>query len=84
MPVTALAVLALYFALAFGWRSWIQWRRTGSTGFRGFSRGDGSAALVGGVLFATALGLATLAPLAELAGLARPWPPVPGRRDWPP
>jgi protein-S-isoprenylcysteine O-methyltransferase Ste14 len=78
MPVVALAVLALYLALAFGWRSWIQWRRTGSTGFRGFSRGDGWAALVGGVLFAGALVLAALAPLAELAGLVRPWPPLTG------
>lgn len=31
--VAAVLLEAAFFALAFGWRSWIHWRRTGSTGF---------------------------------------------------
>jgi protein-S-isoprenylcysteine O-methyltransferase Ste14 len=30
----AIAVTLAYLALAFGWRTWLQWRRTGDTGFR--------------------------------------------------
>ncbi len=71
MPRLALATLALYLALAFGWRSWIQWRRTGSTGFRGISGSVGSAEWTGGLLFVVAL---VVAPLAATADLLR-WLP---------
>ena len=37
MPVVALALFAVFGLLGFGWRSWLQRRRTGSTGFRGIS-----------------------------------------------
>jgi hypothetical protein len=44
MPATAAADMALvlfavFGVLGFGWRSWLQYRRTGSTGFRGISAG---------------------------------------------
>jgi protein-S-isoprenylcysteine O-methyltransferase Ste14 len=45
--VAAVALELTFFALAFGWRSWIQWRRTGSTGF---IRDTTWAAVAGGVL----------------------------------
>lgn len=73
MPRFALTGLIVYFALAFGWRSWIQYRRTGSTGFRGLSGAVGSAEWVGGVLFIVAIVAIVLAPLAELSRLASPW-----------
>ncbi|MDQ2638478.1 MAG: isoprenylcysteine carboxylmethyltransferase family protein, partial [Actinomycetota bacterium] len=42
MPVVALALFAVFALLGFGWRSWVQRRRTGSTGFRGISGQPGS------------------------------------------
>src|SRR5690606_14337890 len=55
MPRTALLLLVVYLALGFGLRSWLQWRYTGSTGFRGISGAPGSAEWWGGVLFIAAL-----------------------------
>ena len=73
-----LASLVLFGGLAFGWRSWLQWRRTGSTGFKGVSGRIGSAEWMGGVLLAAAFVIAALAPAAVLAGwsteLAFSWP----------
>jgi len=42
MPVAALALFAAFAVLGFGWRSWVQRRRTGSTGFNGISGHPGS------------------------------------------
>jgi hypothetical protein len=42
MPVVARTLFAVFAALGFGWRSWEQRRRTGSTGFRGVSGQLGS------------------------------------------
>lgn len=69
MPLTALVLLLVFLAMAFGLRSVVQWRRTGSTGFRGISGVPGSAEWVGGVLFVVALGTAVLAPVTQLLGL---------------
>jgi len=73
MPRLALAGLVLYFALAFGWRTWLHRRRTGSSGFRGITGAVGSAEWLGGMLFVVALWAVVLAPLTELAGLVSPW-----------
>ena len=64
MPIVALVTAALFFALAFGLRGWLQWRRTGSTGFRGISGAVGSAEWLGGVLFVAAMAGVVLAPVA--------------------
>lgn len=69
--VAALVLEVAFFALAFGWRSWIQWRRTGSTGFIRPRRGASSAELVGSGGFVLALVLLVAAPVADLAGLPR-------------
>lgn len=76
----ALAGFAVFFLLAFGLRSLIHYRRTGTTGFVGLSGRPGSAEWWGGVLFALALVAAVAAPLLQLAGavepaawLAQPW-----------
>ncbi len=69
MPRLALALYALYFALAFGWRTWLQLRRTGSSGFVGISRA-GVLERLGGALLIVSLVLGVLSPLAELNGSA--------------
>jgi protein-S-isoprenylcysteine O-methyltransferase Ste14 len=73
VPTAALAILAVYFAIAFGLRSVIHWRRTGSSGFKGISGSAGSAEWIGGGLFVVALVASAGAPVAELAGVVRPW-----------
>lgn len=35
MAVTALMFYTLFGVLGFGWRSWLQYQQTGSTGFHG-------------------------------------------------
>lgn len=67
----ALALEVLFFSLAFGWRSWLQWRRTGSTGFIRPRRGAPLAERVGSTGFVVALLLLVAAPIADFAGLRR-------------
>lgn len=57
MNPTLIALIAflLYVATAFGLRSWLQFRRTGDTGFRGVSGRPGSLEWLGGVAFIAAL-----------------------------
>jgi protein-S-isoprenylcysteine O-methyltransferase Ste14 len=78
MPRLALAALVVYFALAFGLRSFIHWRCTGTSGFKGISGEAGSAEWVGGILFVVALVASAAAPLAELAGAVASWPALAG------
>ncbi len=49
MPGVALALFAVFALLGFGWRSWLQHRRIGSTGFRGVAGRVGSAEWFAGV-----------------------------------
>jgi protein-S-isoprenylcysteine O-methyltransferase Ste14 len=72
MPVIALVLFAVFAVLGFGWRSWEQRRRTGSTGFRGVSGRLGSAEWFAGVGFVVALGAAVAAPALQLAGVVSP------------
>ena len=74
---TAAAVVALTLYLtglmtAFGLRSWLHHRRTGTTGFRGLTGTAGSAEWWGGILFATALILGAAAPTLVLTGTTAP------------
>ena len=76
MPATAAADIALvlfavFGGLGFGWRSWLQYRRTGSTGFRGISAG-GLMERLAGVGFVVALTVAVSAPIAQLANVVEP------------
>ena len=73
MPRLAIVVLIIYFTLAFGLRSLIHWRQTGTSGFKGISRTAGSAEWLGGVLFVVALACSIAAPVAQLRGLVTPW-----------
>ena len=67
----AIGLEVVFFALAFGWRSWVQWRRTGSTGFIRPRRGAPPTELAGSVGFVVALVLLVAAPIADAAGMAR-------------
>ena len=58
MPLVALGLFAIFAALGFGWRSWEQRRRTGSTGFRGISGRPGSVEWFAGVGFVVAMAVA--------------------------
>jgi hypothetical protein len=57
VAVLTLVLYGLYLALAFGARTVLRLRRTGSSGFKGISGRPGSTEWAGGVLFAVALGL---------------------------
>lgn len=74
MPWLALSLFAVFVVLGFGWRSCVQRRRTGSTGFRGISGRPGSAEWLGGVGLIAALAGAVAAPALQLAGVVRPLP----------
>jgi protein-S-isoprenylcysteine O-methyltransferase Ste14 len=66
----AVALFAAFGVLGFGWRSWLQYRRTGSTGFRG-ARGGATERIAGGG-FAFALVVAGSAPILQRANVVRP------------
>ncbi len=68
MPELALVSYAVFGALAFGLRSALQYIRTGSAGFRGFSGTRGSLEWWAGLGFTLALAAALMGPVADLAG----------------
>ncbi|MCC7076890.1 MAG: isoprenylcysteine carboxylmethyltransferase family protein [Acidimicrobiia bacterium] len=67
----AVGVEVVFFALAFGWRSWVQWRRTGSTGFIRPRRGAPLPELAAALGLVCALVLLAAAPIADIAGMSR-------------
>lgn len=72
MATLALALYAVYLLLAFGLRTLIQLRRTGSTGFHGIGGRPGSAEWIAGVGFTLALLLGAAAPVLALLDLVEP------------
>ncbi len=72
MAWLALGLYVVYLALAFGLRTALQIRRTGSSGFKGVSGRPGSAEWLGGVLFVVALVLGFIAPVLDLTGVLEP------------
>lgn len=72
MPIVALILFAVFAALGFGWRSWEQRRRTGSTGFRGISGRPGSIEWLAGVGFIVSMAAAVFAPILQLVGVVAP------------
>jgi protein-S-isoprenylcysteine O-methyltransferase Ste14 len=67
----ALVLFAVFGVLGFGWRSWLQYRRTGSTGFRGVSAG-GLLERLAGFGFLVALAVAVSAPMLQEAKVVEP------------
>jgi protein-S-isoprenylcysteine O-methyltransferase Ste14 len=72
MATVALALYIAFGLLALGLRCWMQWRRTGSTGFQRISRGVSLLGLVGGVGFIVAMLGGLVAPLLQVFGVVSP------------
>ena len=72
MPIVALVLFAVFALLGFGWRSWEQRRRTGSTGFRGITGRPGSLEWFAGAGFIVAEGVAVFGPILQLLGVVSP------------
>ena len=72
MPIIALALFTVFAVLGFGWRSWVQRRATGSTGFRGISGRPGSIEWLAGAGFVVAFAVAVIAPALQLFGVIAP------------
>jgi protein-S-isoprenylcysteine O-methyltransferase Ste14 len=66
VSAAALVLFVVYLAVGFVLRTWLQWRRTGDSGFRGIS---GSPEWLAGVAFVVVLLAGLLGPVAALAGL---------------
>ncbi|MEU6731409.1 isoprenylcysteine carboxylmethyltransferase family protein [Nonomuraea wenchangensis] len=74
MALTALIVYLVWTLLAFGLRSWVQWRRTGDAGFRGAGLARCGLQWWARILFVAALVAGVAGPIAGLAGV----PSLPG------
>jgi len=66
--VPSFVATLVFAALAFGWRSLVHYRQTGSSGFRGFSGAPGSLEWFGGVLFAVTCAVVLAASVCDLTG----------------
>lgn len=69
MAGVALTLYLVFLAIAFGLRSYLQYRRTGTTGFLGISGRPGSAEWWGGALFVVAIFLGLAGPVVALGGV---------------
>jgi protein-S-isoprenylcysteine O-methyltransferase Ste14 len=67
MAIAALGGLALFALVAFVWRAWLQYRRTGDTGLRASSRTAREVA--SGSLLALGVVAIVLGPVMDLAGV---------------
>ena len=76
MTVAALVLYVVALVVLFGVRSWIQLRRTGSTGFVGISGTPADAGWWGGVLFAAAMVLGLAGPVLAVADVVTADPPI--------
>jgi protein-S-isoprenylcysteine O-methyltransferase Ste14 len=76
VTVAALVLYVVALVVLFGVRSWIQLRRTGSTGFVGISGTPTDAGWWGGVLFAAAMVLGLAGPLLAVADVVTADPPL--------
>jgi protein-S-isoprenylcysteine O-methyltransferase Ste14 len=76
VPAIALAGYVLFLLLGFGLRSWLHWRRTGTTGFVGISGRVGSAEWTGGALFVAAVLAGGAAPALQAMGVVTPSAPL--------
>jgi protein-S-isoprenylcysteine O-methyltransferase Ste14 len=72
MAAVALALYIAFGVLAVGCRCWLQWSRTGSTGYRGITRRLGLLGLVGGIGFVVAMVGGLIAPLLQVLGVVSP------------
>jgi protein-S-isoprenylcysteine O-methyltransferase Ste14 len=68
MPRLALGLCVVWFASLFVFRTFVQWRRTGSTGLKGFHGRVGSLPWIAGTTVSLGFLLTPAAPLAALFG----------------
>lgn len=68
MNALALVLYAVFAVVAFGWHTWVQWRRTGDTGLR-LAAAPGTVQWWAKLAFVAALAAGVAAPIAGLAGL---------------
>ena len=71
-PLVALVAYIAYLLIAFGLRTLVQVRRTGSSGFKGLGGRVGSAEWIAGVLFTLALVLGAVAAVLQLLDVIKP------------
>jgi protein-S-isoprenylcysteine O-methyltransferase Ste14 len=69
----ALVLFAVFGVLGFGWRLWLQHRRTGSTGFHGVSGRIGSLEWISGISFPITLMVAVSAPILQRTNAIEPF-----------
>lgn len=72
MELVVLVLYLVFAATGFGWRSYAQWRRTGSTGVRGFHGRPGSVEWLAGLGFAIGILIAVIAPVLQWFGAIAP------------
>lgn len=72
MAATALAFYLIWALVAFGWRSLVQYRLTGDTGFRGISGRPATLEWWAGILFIVAIIAGFASPLAAVTEVVRP------------
>lgn len=72
MAIAALTLYGVFIVSGFGWRSYRQWRRTGSTGMRGFHGRPGSLEWLAGAGFLVAILLGAVSPMLQLTGVLSP------------
>ncbi len=72
--VVALVAFLVSGAVGIVWRSWLQRRRTGSTGFRGISGRLGSTEWIAGVGLVAGVALTLTAPVLQILGVVSPLP----------
>lgn len=70
--ISAVVLYVVFCVLAFGWRSWVQFRRSGTTGFRGISGRPGSLEWAAGVGFVVAMVAGLLAPVLQATDVVGP------------
>ncbi|HTM83438.1 MAG TPA: isoprenylcysteine carboxylmethyltransferase family protein [Mycobacterium sp.] len=72
MAALATVLVGVFAAIGMGWRSWLQHRRTGSTGFRVFHGRIGSPEWCAVAAFSTAQATLTAGPILQWTGVVRP------------
>ena len=73
MAAVALGLYVTFLGIAFGWRTWLQYRRTKDHGLRVPSSRAGSIEWIGVLCLVVGITLAGAAPVAELVGLITPF-----------
>lgn len=69
--IVGLALEIVFFAFAFGVRSYVQWRRTGATGFIRPRRESPTVEKLASAMFVSSIVLLAAGPVADLAGTGR-------------